>query len=487
MKIKTKQKYSLITTCLYLYGLSLLVLSITASCQRENPQHPVVQSPPHIQPSPTPPIPEPAPTPTPPPHSKEEAERHIIAYFEAQLDAEEVNLAPSFLYEEEVAPEDISQERTYLWSLWQKANTQRLSQAHFADITTDEREVIWDIPQGERMKSKLFVKGERPRDGYPLFINLHGGGRQDTTDPWGNIINTIAWEGEVERSHQYADSPSLYFVPRMADDRIGRWYLSPQRNAFRRAIQLGWVSEQVDPERTYILGTSEGGYGSHRLALFMPDYFAGAGPMAAAEPLNATENLRNIAFGLEMGQEDTMFHRAEYARAWQERLAALHIASPQDFIHRIEIEPGRGHGDIDFAKMTPWLGMHKRRTYPERISYLYFNMTTDYARESYSQGIYYLDLRKLKHTPNASMLFTLERKGNEIYVTSERKSGIKVWGELGIYIDQMDLSKPIRVLHNEKEVFNALITPSKGFMVESLALWGDPKRIFSAKVTIPIF
>lgn len=467
-------------------SILVLLLALGASCQKERPRPPRLQTPPHIQPSPTPPLPEPDPVPTPAP-PKEEAERQLLAYLEAQIDAEQVALPPSFLYGQELGIEEISSERSYLWSLWQRANADRLAQAKFADITQEEREVVWEIPLGERMKTKLFAKGERPASGYPLFINLHGGGRQDTPDPWGNIINTIAWEGEIARSHQYADAPSLYFVPRMADDRIGRWYLSPQRNAFRRAIQLGWVSGQIDPDRTYILGTSEGGYGSHRLALFMPDYFAGAGPMAAAEPLRAAENLRNIAFGLQMGQEDRMFHRSEYAQAWKDRLAALHASEPRDFIHRVEIEPGRGHGDIDFAVMTPWLGQHKRRTYPERLSYLYYNMTEDYATESYSQGVYYLDFRKLHHTPSAAMFFFLERKGNDILLTSQLHGGVKVWGELGIYIDEMDLSAPVRVLHNGTEVFNSLVTPNKGVMTESLALWGDPKRIFSAKVSIPIF
>lgn len=480
-----KKKDFIVWGRLHLCSLALLCLVLPTSCQKETPKHPEVGQPPHIQPSPTPPIPEPDPTPTPPP-PKEEAERQVIAYFGEQLDVDNIALAPSFLYGEELQGDAIAEERAYLWELWKRVNAERLSVSQFADITSEEREVIWDIPQGERMKSKLFTKGERPEQGYPLFINLHGGGRQDTPDPWGNIFNTIAWEAEQARSHQYADAPSLYFVPRIADDRIGRWYLLPQRNAFRRAIQLGWVSGQVDPERTYILGTSEGGYGSHRLALFMPDYFAGAGPMAAAEPLKAPENLRNIAFGLQMGENDKMFHRAEYAHEWKKRLEELHASEPKDFVHRIEIEPGRGHGDIDFAVMTPWLGMHKRRTYPERISYLYYNMTADYTSESYAQGVYYLDLRRLHHTSNAAMRFSLERKGNELSLTSELVSGTKVWGEIGIYIDQMDLTKPIRVLHNGSEVFNALVTPNKGIMAESLALWGDPKRIFAAKVKVAI-
>ena len=53
----------------------------------------------------------------------------------------------------------------------------------------------------------------------------------------------------------------------------------------------------ADPDRVYLTGISEGGYGSFRLGLFMPDYFAAVGPLAAAiESLELAENLRNVAF-----------------------------------------------------------------------------------------------------------------------------------------------------------------------------------------------
>lgn len=463
--------------------------AMTLGCKSKTPQpqKPIVKAPPHIRPTPTPPAvdPDPSPTPAPP---REEARRQTLRYFTEQLDQERVALAPSFLYGQTLRAEDIKTAQEALWSLYTEANAERLRASGFEGLGSEMQEVIWDIPEGQRMKINLLPKGDKPEGGYPLFINLHGGGKKpDATEPWESVINTVAWEGETERSRRYQDAPSLHFVPRMADDRIGRWYLAPQRNAFRRAFQLGVLSGLVDPERVYILGTSEGGYGSHRLALFMPDVFAGAGPMAAAEPLYAPENVRNLAFGLQMGENDRGFRRSEFAHLWQTKLAELQAASPEDYVHRIEIEPDRGHGDINFGVMTPWLRSHKRRTYPERLSFLYYNMTRDYAEESYAQMMYYLDFRKLNHTKDAAMMFEVTHQGNSYHLTNRLIEGVKVWGEVGIYLHEgIDLSRPVRVTLNGKEVFNAKVEANKGVIAESIALWGDPTRRYVAKVRVPI-
>lgn len=472
--------------CLHL-GLLLLSLSLGFACKsKQTAPQPQLGTPPDIRPMPTPPIPDPDPDPSPAP-PEEEARRQIVDYFRTQLDEDRVTRAPSFLYGQKLEVEAFASTQQELWTLWREANSARLEASGFLSLQKEMKEIIWDIPAGQRMKFNLLPKGDKPRQGYPLFINLHGGGKADVQEPWASVVNDIAWEAETNRSLTYQDAPSLHFVPRMADDRIGRWYLAPQRNAFRRAYQLGVLSDLVDPERVYILGTSEGGYGAHRLALFMPDIFAGAGPMAAAEPLYAPENLRNIAFGLQMGANDHGFKRAKFAHLWQDKLNELQEKNPQDYIHRIEIEEGREHGDINFAVMTPWLSQHKRRNYPERLSFLYYNMTQDYPQESYAQTHYYLDFRKLKHTPNAAMLFEVEHQGNEYHIRHSLREGTKVWGELGLYLnEQIDFSKNVRITLNGTEIFKGKVSSNKGVMTESIALWGDPKRIYPAKLNIPI-
>jgi hypothetical protein len=50
----------------------------------------------------------------------------------------------------------------------------------------------------------------------------------------------------------------------------------------------------------------------------------------------------------------------------------------------------------------------------------------------------------------------------------------------------VDFTKPIVVKHNGQVIFSEVLRPNKGVMAEAIARFGDPKRIFPAKVMIPL-
>ena len=73
-----------------------------------------------------------------------------------------------------------------------------------------------------------------------------------------------------------------------------------------------------------------GGYGSFRLGLFMPDYFAAVGPLAAAiESLELAENLRNVAFRFDVGERDYEYDRILNAMDWRDKLSELAKANTE--------------------------------------------------------------------------------------------------------------------------------------------------------------
>lgn len=410
----------------------------------------------------------------------------VCAYLAAQLDLESPKHLPTelgTLLSTAVPLQDIPSLRQEAWRLWREANITRYEQNQGHKFGGEVARLIWDLPAGERMPLELFTKGRRPEQGFALYINLHGGGKDpDAKTPWGASFNDREWEAARTLGRRYADTGSVYFVPRMADDRKGRWYLAPQRTAFRRAWQLAVLSGAIDPDRIYLLGISEGGYGSHRLALYMPDYFAGIGPMAAAEPLKASQNLRNVAFRLSVGANDRGFGRNTLAQAWANELTNLAKTNPGDFVHEVQIQEGRGHG-IDYSGTAPWLEQHTRRSYPNRVTYRYYNMTADYPEASYSSGVYYLDFRGLK--PNGGSLdIDLTKQGNEYDLKLERNENVT--GKIRIYLDKIDYTTPITVRVNGTEVVRELARPNTASLVESLALWGDPTRIYPAYVEVSV-
>lgn len=430
-------------------------------------------------------------TPSVPEHTQEHTplslyQEEVRTYLANQLDKEAPDYLPQMLalkLDNPISPKEIDSQRRLVWQLWSQANAPRYESNQGHLFGEEVSRLLWKLPANEYMPIELFTKGARPKEGYALYINLHGGGKDpNAPSRWGAAFNDREWEAARTLGRRYADTGSVYFVPRMADDRKGRWYLAPQRIAFRRAWQLAVLGGQVNPNRIYLLGISEGGYGSHRLALYMPDYFAGIGPMAAAEPVNATQNLRNVAFRLAVGAKDTGFGRNTLAQAWSDALAHLAQTNPGDFVHQVQIQEGRGHG-IDYFDTTPWLEQHTRRNYPHHISYRYYNMTADYPEPSYSSGVYYLDFRGLK--PNGGSLdLDLVKQGNDYNLTLEHVD--KVSGKLRIYLDEVNYSKPIIVRINGRQAFQGLVRPTNASLVESLALWGDPTRLYPAYVEVSI-
>ena len=102
--------------------------------------------------------------------------------------------------------------------------------ANGADDLVTASTTATDAQQGElrigdfTMPYVLLQKGERPANGWPLWICLHGGGGNDQADgPHGWSVNTKEWDAQKRLFAKVYSGSGLYFIPRMADDRRGRW------------------------------------------------------------------------------------------------------------------------------------------------------------------------------------------------------------------------------------------------------------------------
>ena len=109
----------------------------------------------------------------------------------------------------------------------------------------------------------------------PLFLYLHGSGPKEQEWATGLILG-----------NRFQDGPSLYFIPQIPNEGdYYRWWQVAKQFAWEKLIRQALVEGNVDANRLYVFGISEGGYGSQRLASFYADYWAAAGPMAGGEPL----------------------------------------------------------------------------------------------------------------------------------------------------------------------------------------------------------
>lgn len=336
----------------------------------------------------------------------------------------------------------------------------------------------------------LFQKGEHPANGWPLFLCLHGGGgNAEAPGPHAWDVNTGEWTAQRRLAARRYPANGLYFVPRMADDRQGRWWFDHNQQALDAVIRDAILFADVDPDRVHLLGISEGGYGAIRFAGNRPDRFAACNGMAAAEPLATSppENMRNVALRIDIGERDTMFDRVGLARTMGERLARLRTADPGGYVHELAVQPGRGHG-IDYAPGPRWLVDKVRTPRPDRVVWTVLPFHTQVALQSY-----WLSLPERPTTMPLYLRATLREQRLELVaeVDDPAHAGKRLPARSGRVLVRLDdgmadLDRELEITVNGTK--RPAVRPHRRLatMVHTLAERGDPRLCFPAEVVVDL-
>lgn len=354
----------------------------------------------------------------------------------------------------------------------------------------------WTLPDSlepdARMNFYLGTKGEKPEAGYPVFLYLHGSGPRDAE-----------WATGLALAKRFADGPSMYIIPQIPQE--GGWYRWYQRSkqwAWQRILRTVLSMPEVDKSRIYIFGISEGGYGSQRLASFYADYLAAAGPMAGGEPLiNApVENLGHVAFSFLTGAEDKMFYRYMLTQTTGEKLDSMQHLFPGEYVHRVELIPGRGHG-IDYSPTTPWLARHGREAQPRHFIWENFEMD-GIKRDAF----YNLQVLEETDAPRTRYEFSANAGDNSIDIKADAVHYTTTWkdpiwgidmlfaarltpaehGQVRVFLSDnlVNTRKKVTIRINGKVVFHGKVKASKETSLLARDLWGDPMRDFRHAVAV---
>lgn len=431
------------------------------------------------------------------PKSVTETKAKITAFFTDYLSGKE----SSFTGDSALKPDDIKEAKQLVWDAWVEAN-KKLQEPKLPALAplSQGNSGRWELPANLEPNAIMPFywgsKGEaRPEGGYPLYLYTHGSGHKDAE-----------WATGLQICQMFDDAPSAYFIPQIPNmGEYYRWWQKAKQYAWERLLRQAFVSGEINPNKVYFFGISEGGYGSQRLASFYADYLAGAGPMAGGEPLkNApAENCRNIAFSLLTGADDRGFYRNKLTQYVSDEFNRLQQAYPESFIHRIELIPGRQHA-IDYRPTTPWLKQYTRNPYPKFVSWENFEMDGLYRK-----GFYNLYVKERSNdTQDSRTYYELSIQNNEINlkvdevfykaVEIDPNWGIQLKfeksyqpakkGKVVIYLcDQLvDLNKKITVTVNGKKAFSGIVKPDLKHLANSCAIFFDPERLYPAAIEVDI-
>lgn len=350
----------------------------------------------------------------------------------------------------------------------------------------------------------MLAKGQRGENGWPAYISLHGGGRcpqpKKMQNPHGWSVNSREWQTQVKLFQAVFEPSGIYFLPRMADDRDGRWWYGYCQDIYDSLIRRLILFYDVDPNRIYLMGISEGGYGAYKLAPFMGDRFAGVGAMAAGAQ-TAAENLRNLPFRTDVGANDTMFKRITFAREFHQKLDKLKRADSDGYVNHLEAYSNRGHG-IEYGNSPKWLSQYTRTPYPDKIVW-----KTTGLHKRHRQQMYWLGYQKNPEKGAFHFTAEIDRETNTVNITAKHEvtEQSKEKGKNGkpkketavsplkdnvidIFLNDtlLDLDKPVTVVINGRQVFKKKVPRTLESMMQTLDQRGDPCYIFPARIQLEV-
>ncbi|MCP5537400.1 MAG: hypothetical protein H7A51_14355 [Akkermansiaceae bacterium] len=396
-------------------------------------------------------------------------------------------------------PAEVAKMRAVLWSIFREAARKNRYTDELGPLPPLFKDMIADAKaKGGKLNARSITLGKEvmpfalvrketkpvPAGGRALYICLHGGGGFDQApSPHGWEVNTREWQAQIHFAANLYDAEGVFFVPRMANDRRGRWWFAHNQDAFDWLISHAIREWNVDPDRVYLMGISEGCYGTQIDGPFMADRFAAANAMAGGVGDDVpAENVCNLPFRTDVGENDTTFDRVGLARKFHARMDAAKKKFGGSYINHLEVQPGKGHG-IDYRPGTPWMIQHTRKPKPETV--VWKAQPLDNRRR---EAFYWLGLDSTTADKEPILIVgKLDRAKNsvDIKVTDAAEkplSGRQLW----VMLDNtmLDLSKPVTIYCNGKEVFKGTATRSVEAMARTLMQRSDPELTFPVRLGI---
>lgn len=398
-------------------------------------------------------------------------------------------------YQKAISHKKVDATKQQVWEAWKAANNHVKQNVLMPTAALSNQSDAWQLPDSlephATMPYYFGTKGNRPENGYPFFLYLHGSGPKQQE-----------WITGLALAKQFADAPSAYFIPQIPNENEWyRWWQRSKQYAWQNLIRQLMLRPEINQNRLYVFGISEGGYGSQRLASFYADYWAAAGPMAGGEPLkNApVENLENIGFSLRTGANDRGFYRNLLTHYTAEALDSIENLYPAGYRHKVELIPGKQHF-IDYSVTTPWLSLFTRNPYPKQFIWEDFEMDGLHRTGFYNLAIDKRPCDSLRtrydvNINNNKVNITIE---NIHYTTLERDPmfGIELksarsytpaqGGQLTVFFNKelVDPQRPVKIELNGKMVYNKPLRANVQHMLRSVAIFTDSERIYPYAVTI---
>ncbi|HUE36508.1 MAG TPA: hypothetical protein VMO20_03895, partial [Candidatus Acidoferrum sp.] len=306
--------------------------------------------------------------------------------------------------------------------------------------------------------------GQRPANGWALFIALHGGGgvpKEVNDDQWRKMQRYY-------RKHPEAGG-YIYLAPRAPNDTWNGFYDDYVYPLVANLVHEFLLFGDVDPDKVFIMGYSHGGYGAFTIGPKEPDLFAAIHASAAAptDGETAAKTLRNTVFTCMVGDRDIEYNRYERDEKFRAAVAQLRDDRTDIYPVTVDIIKGNGHRGLPDRDLIPQMYPAVRDPAPRELTWL---MT-----DSVITDFFWL------HTdaPGKQEEIDAVCRDNQVTVTTTNVTSGTVFLDSRL----VDFSKPVTFDVNGKTAVEKL-QPSLRTLCETLQHRCDPGLAFTAEVPL---
>jgi len=346
--------------------------------------------------------------------------------------------------------------------------TMQLKATRASEVGATESSSRTITAEGVKMKYYRAQRGQKPATGWNLFISMHGGGNADAA------TNDSQWENQIALVDGYNPKAAIWVAPRAPSNEWNLWFRDEIDPLFERLIADLVAFEGVDPNHVYLNGYSAGGDGAYQMGPRMADAWAGVG-MSAGHPNDASPvSLRNTAFAIHVGGDDTSYDRNLKAAEWGMKLDSLAAADPGGYVHQWQVHAGKPHWmDMEDAVSIPFMQANARNPTPNKVVW----------RQSgrLRSRFYWLAVATADVASGSEITASYSGQNIELSAITKVK-GITV----RVCDTMLDQERAVTVKRDGKELFSGVIPRTIAVLYATLADRGDPALVFSGEVSLKL-
>lgn len=344
--------------------------------------------------------------------------------------------------------------------MWKTIYTQKFAEMKGA---LNQKKVTID---GHTLRFNVKIFGEKPATGYALVIGMHGGGGVEPE------VNDEQFSNHKELYDFDENAGLIWLTARSCENVSDMWHKPYIRKMWEFLIQAFYLDNQININRVYLTGFSAGGDGAYHLAPRMAPRLAGVS-MSAGHPNGISlASVRNIVMTLDMGELDTDYDRAQICEEYGRKLDQYQKQDPEGYEHKWQIRQGKEHWmDGEEIASINYLLKKRRRVYPNKLVW----------QQNDDEPIKYFNWLELDDDQiNGKSLIRAQFSNNVYSITTNDVSRLNV----RVSHAMVDLSRPVTVTWNGKQVFNGIVQVNNDAISKSISLYADPYEIYVASIPV---